>query len=171
MASDSEEVKASDIPLVPPVPAGSYGDALTPQQKAVLAIDIAWVQWRAEFRKKVVASGVLRGPWRSVFEADMIFSIIGHRWITGSTITLKELATYFQQFATESTVSRHVDDMEYAGMLIRQPDPKDRRRLLLVPTQRLEAIGREFLQERIAIMRQNGFVWQGGDDNHKTATD
>jgi hypothetical protein len=84
---------------------------------------------------------------------------------------LKELATYFQEFATEATVSRHVDDMEHAGMLIRRPDPNDRRRLLLVPTQRLESLGKEFLQRRIEIMRENGFVWRGDENDLKTASD
>lgn len=171
MTSDPNAIKPNEIPLIPPVPMEPTKENLSAQQWAVLSIDFAWVQWRAEFRKKVVASGLLRGPWRSVFEADMIFSIVGHRWMTGSAITLKELATYFEQFATEATVSRHVDDMEHAGMVLRKPDPKDRRRLLLVPTQRLETIGKEFLNERIAIMKRNGFVWRDEANNLKTAID
>ena len=171
MASDRKPVESGDIPLVPPVAMEPRQDIFDEQQLAVLAIDFAWIQWRSEFRKKVVGSGVLRGPWRSVFEADMIFSIIGLRWITGSAITLKELATYFEEFATEATVSRHVDDMEHAGMLIRQQDPNDRRRLLMVPTKRLELIGKEFLQERIEIMRRNGFLWRGRENDPKTASD
>jgi hypothetical protein len=171
MASDQKTMKSGDIPLVPPVAMEPDRNGFSDQQLAVLGIDLAWVQWRSEFRRKVVGSGVLRGPWRSVFEADMIFSIVGLRWVTGSAITLKELATYFQEFATEATVSRHVDDMEHAGMLIRRPDPNDRRRLLLVPTQRLESLGREFLQRRIEIMRENGFVWRGDENDLKTASD
>lgn len=141
-------------------------------ERAVLAIDVAWVQWRSDFRRIVVASGILRRPWRSAFEADLIFSMVSHRWLTGRPITLKELATYFEQFATEATVSRHIDDMEEAGMLVRAVDTNDRRRFFLMPTERLEVIGREFLQARIRTMRQHGFVWSGANDiDRKTATD
>lgn len=141
-------------------------------ERAVLAFDMAWVQWRSDFRRTVVASGILRRPWRSAFEADLIFSIVSHRWLTGRPITLKELATYFEQFATAATVSRHIDDMEEAGMLARAVDANDRRRFFLMPTERLEVIGREFLQARIRTMREYGFVWAGGDAiDRKTATD
>jgi hypothetical protein len=98
---------------------------------------------------------------RSVFEADMIFSIIAHRWLSGQLITHKELATYFEQFATEATVSRHLTDMEEASMIVRETDPNDRRRIFLRPTERLETVGREFLQARIRTMREQGFVWTG----------
>ncbi len=91
----------------------------------------------------------------------MIFSIVAHRWLNGQPITHKELATYFGMIATEATISRHVDDMEDAGMLVRQPDDNDRRRLFLIPTKRLETIGRTFLQTRIRLMREKGFVWAG----------
>lgn len=130
-------------------------------ERAVLAFDMAWVQWRSDFRRTVVASGILRRPWRSAFEADLIFSIVSHRWLTGRPITLKELATYFEQFATAATVSRHIDDMEEAGMLARAVDANDRRRFFLMPTERLEVIGREFLQARVRTMREYGFVWAG----------
>lgn len=141
-------------------------------ERAVLAHDMAWVQWRSEFRRTVVASGILRRPWRSAFEADLIFSIVSHRWLTGRPITLKELATYFEQFATEATVSRHIDDMEEAGMLARAVDPNDRRRFFLMPTERLEIIGRAFLQARVRTMQAHGFVWRGVNDiDSKTAID
>ena len=145
---------------------------LDPQQRAALAIDDAYVQWRADFRRTVVASGVLNRPWRSVFEADMIFSIVAHRWLAGRAITHKELATYFELFATEATVSRHVDDMEEGGMIVRQTDPDDRRRTFLLPTKRLEAIGHEYLRTKIRLMRDHGFVWAGDDAiDRKTAID
>jgi hypothetical protein len=46
-----------------------------------------------------------------VFKADMIFSIVAHHALKGTPITLKELATYFELFVTEATVSRHLDDI------------------------------------------------------------
>jgi len=146
--------------------------ALTEQERAALAIDVAWVEWRAEFRRKVVASGVMKRPWRSVFEADMIFSIVAHRWLAGRPITHKELATYFAEFATEATVSRHVEDMEYAGMLVRRTDEADKRRMFLLPTERLETVGREFLRSRIRLMAEHGFAWTApAADDRKTASD
>ena len=66
------------------------------QERAALAIDIAYVQWRADFRRTMIASGVLNRPWRSVFEADMMFSIVAHRWLAERPITHKELATYIE---------------------------------------------------------------------------
>ena len=37
---------------------------------------------RAEaVRDYLIAAGVLNRPWRSVFEADMMFSIVAHRWL------------------------------------------------------------------------------------------
>ncbi|MBB4378435.1 MarR family protein [Bradyrhizobium sp. Rc3b] len=133
--------------------------ALTREQRAALALDVAWLAWRTEFRRRMIREGVLKHPWRSVFEADMIFSMVAVRWLENHPITLKELATHFQLFATEATVSRHIDDMEAAGTLRRIPDAKDRRRLLLVPTERLAEIGRTFLQARVDIARQHGFVF------------
>lgn len=142
------------------------------EERAALAIDVAYVQWRSDFRRTVVASGVLNRPWRSVFEADMMFSIVSHRWLDGRPITHKELATYFELFATEATVSRHLDDMEESGMIVRQTDPADRRRIFLLPTRRLETIGHGYLQARIRIMREHGFVWTGRNAvDDKTAID
>lgn len=162
MTSNKRKLAPQDISAARPDPLDRHSENnLNAEERAALAIDVAWIQWRSELRKKVVSSGVLRAPWRSVFEADMIFSIIGHRWLLGAPITLKELATYFEQFTTETTVSRHVDDMEYAGMLIREPDPADRRRLLLIPTSRLGIVAREFLQARLKILEECGFVWKG----------
>ena len=75
------------------------------QERALLAMDVAWVQWRSEFRQKLFADGVLERPVRSIFEADMIFSIVAHHALLGRPVTLKELATYFGMIATEATVS------------------------------------------------------------------
>lgn len=129
------------------------------QERALLAMDVAWVQWRSEFRQKLFADGVLERPVRSIFEADMIFSIVAHHALKGRPVTLKELATYFGMIATEATVSRHVDDMEQGGLVERRLDENDRRRLFIVPTRRLESLGHEFQQARLRIMRENGFVW------------
>lgn len=132
---------------------------LTEEQRAALAVDVTWLAWRSEFRRRMIKEGMLKHPWRSVFEADMIFSMVAIRWLQGDPITLKELATHFQLFTTEATVSRHIDDMEASGTLCRLPDENDRRRLLLVPTERLAEIGRTFLQARADIARQHGFVF------------
>ncbi len=53
-------------------------------------------------------------------------------------------------------MSRHLSDMEEAGMIVREIDPNDRRRIFLRPTERLETVGREFLQARIRTMREQG---------------
>jgi hypothetical protein len=161
MTSDDKALTSEEIAAAAPAPLDARTSTLDAQERAALGIDVTWLQWRADFRRTVVASGVLRRPWRSVFEADMIFSIVAHRWLTGKPITHKELATYFEVFATEATVSRHVDDMEAGGMIVRQVDPEDRRRILLLPTARLEAIGHEYLRMRIAVMRRHGFAWTG----------
>jgi hypothetical protein len=136
---------------------------LDAQERALLAMDVAWVQWRSEFRQKLFNEGVLGRPMRSVFEADMIFSIVAHHALKGRPITLKELATYFGMIATEATVSRHIDDMEQGGLIERRIDAGDRRRMFLMPTRRLEGLGHEFQQARLRIMRENGFVWNGGN--------
>jgi len=170
--SDDKALTPEEISAAQPLPLDRSESTLDEQQRAALGIDIAYVQWRAEFRRTVVASGVLNRPWRSVFEADMIFTIVAHRWLAGRPITHKELATYFELFATEATVSRHVDDMEEGGMIVRQTDPDDRRRTFLLPTKRLEAIGHEYLRMKIRIMRDHGFVWAGPSaTDSKTASD
>lgn len=172
MGDDDKKLTSEEIGAAPAAPMDFSDSVLDPQQRAALAIDVAYVQWRADFRRTVVASGVLNRPWRSVFEADMIFSIVAHRWLAGRAITHKELATYFELFATEATVSRHVDDMEEGGMIVRQTDPDDRRRTFLLPTKRLEAIGHEYLRTKIRLMRDHGFVWAGDDAiDRKTAID
>jgi hypothetical protein len=172
MANNDKSLTPEQISSAAPVPLDRAESTLDAQERAALAIDVAYVQWRAEFRRTVVASGVLNRPWRSVFEADMIFTIVAHRWLAGRPITHKELATYFELFATEATVSRHVDDMEDGGMIVRQIDPEDRRRILLLPTKRLEAIGHEYLRTKIRIMRDHGFVWAGeGGIDRKTEID
>jgi hypothetical protein len=165
MTGDHQRLSSEEIAAAPAEPLDARTSTLDTQERAALGIDVTWLQWRADFRRRVVASGVLKRPWRSVFEADMIFSIVAHRWLTGKPITHKELATYFEVFATEATVSRHVDDMEVGGMIVRQVDPEDRRRILLLPTARLEAIGHEYLRMRIEVMRRNGFVWAGENDS------
>jgi hypothetical protein len=165
MSGDHHRLSSEEIASAPPEALDAKTSTLDTQERAALGIDVTWLQWRADFRRTVVASGVLKRPWRSVFEADMIFSIVAHRWLTGKPITHKELATYFEVFATEATVSRHVDDMEAGGMVVRQVDPEDRRRILLLPTARLEAIGHEYLRMRIAVMRKHGFVWAGEDNS------
>lgn len=172
MADDDKKLTSKEIGATPPAALDRAVSTLDEQERATLAIDVAWLQWRADFRRTVVASGVLNRPWRSVFEADMIFSIVAHRWLAGRPITHKELATYFELFATEATVSRHVDDMEDGGMIVRQTDPDDRRRTFLLPTKRLEAIGHEYLRARIRTMREHGFVWAGDPAiDRKTAID
>lgn len=135
------------------------------QERALLAMDVAWVEWRSQFRQKLFNDGILGRPMRSVFEADMIFSIVAHHAIKGRPVTLKELATYFGMIATAATVSRHIDDMEQGGLVERRLDVNDRRRMFLVPTRRLEGLGHEFQQARLRIMRDNGFIWS--NDNNK----
>jgi hypothetical protein len=174
MADEDKRLTSDDISAAPPIALALdvANSTLDQQERAALGIDVTWLQWRADFRRTVVASGVLNRPWRSVFEADMIFCIVAHRWLTGKPVTHKELATYFEVFATEATVSRHVDDMETGGMIVRQTDPGDRRRMLLLPTARLEAIGHEYLRTKIRIMRDHGFVWTRVNDiGSETAND
>jgi hypothetical protein len=64
---------------------------LDAQERALLAIDVAWVQWRSAFRQKLVAGG--DRPVRSIFEADMIFAIVAHHALKGWPVTLRQLAT------------------------------------------------------------------------------
>lgn len=137
---------------------------LDAQERALLAMDVAWVQWRSQFRQKLFNDGILGRPMRSVFEADMIFSIVAHHALRGRPVTLKELATYFGMIATEATVSRHIDDMEQSGLVERRLDANDRRRMFIVPTRRLEGLGHEFQQARLRIMRENGFIWSNNNN-------
>lgn len=172
MAGDDKTLTSREISASPAVTFNLDDCTIDAQERAALAIDVAYVQWRADFRRTVIAANVLNRPWRSVFEADMMFSIVAHRWLAGRAITHKELATYFEIFVTEATVSRHLDDMEESGMIVRQIDPDDRRRIFLMPTRRLETIGHGYLQARIRIMREHGFVWTGdGAIDSKTAID
>lgn len=133
--------------------------ALDREQRAVLASDVSWLEYRAAFRRQMIKDGFLKHPWRSIFEADMIFTLIGHKWLQGEIMTVKQVATYFEAFASDVTITRHIDDMVASGTLVRTPDPKDRRRLHLIPTQRLFEIGRIFLQARKDIARRHGFVY------------
>lgn len=128
-------------------------------QRALLASDVSWLEYRAEFRRQMIRDGFLKHPWRSIFEADMIFTLIGHKWLEGEVLTVKQVATYFEAFTSEVTITRHIDDMVASGTLVRKPDPKDRRRLLLMPTQRLFEIGRIFLEARKEIARRHGFFF------------
>jgi DNA-binding MarR family transcriptional regulator len=89
----------------------------------------------------------------------MIFTLIGHKWLQGEILTVKQVATYFGAFISDVTVTRHLDDMVASGTLVRRPDPRDRRRLLLMPTHRLFEIGRIFLEARKDIARKHGFVY------------
>lgn len=172
MGDEDKTLTPAEISASAPVAFNLDECTIDAQEHAVLAIDVAYVQWRADFRRTVVASGVLNRPWRSVFEADMMFSIVAHRWLAGRPITHKELATYFELFVTEATVSRHLDDMEESGMIVRQTDPDDRRRIFLLPTKRLETLGHGYAQARIRIMRDHGFVWAGrAETDRKTAID
>jgi hypothetical protein len=161
VGDNNKKITSEEIGAAAPVTFDVSECTINTEERAALAIDVAYVQWRADFRRTVVASGVLNRPWRSVFEADMMFSIVAHRWLDQRPITHKELATYFELFATEATVSRHLDDMEESGMIVRQTDPADRRRIFLLPTRRLETIGHGYLQARIRMMREHGFVWTG----------
>lgn len=132
---------------------------LDPEQRALLASDVSWLEYRAEFRRQMIKQGFLKHPWRSIFEADMIFTLIGHKWLQGEILTVKQVATYFEAFTSDVTITRHIDDMVASGTLVRTPDPKDRRRLLLMPTQRLFEIGNIFLQARKEITRRHGYVY------------
>jgi len=57
--------------------------ALDPEQRALLASDVSWLEYRAEFRRQMIKQGFLKHPWRSIFEADMIFTLIGHKSLQG----------------------------------------------------------------------------------------
>lgn len=148
--------------------------ALDPMQRALLAAEVSWLEYRGEFRRQMIKDGFLKHPWRSVFEADMIFMLIGHKWLHGEILTVKEIATYFEAFTSDVTITRHVDDMVAAGTLVRTPDPQDRRRQLLMPTQRLFEIGRIFLQARKEIACRHGFLHEPSqsraDDRHQSAS-
>ena len=132
---------------------------LSIEQRAALDLDVAWLSYRTEFRKRMVQQGYLTHYWRSIFEADMIFCLAAQRYIDGSPITLKELSTYFEVLATPVTVKRHIDDMVAAGTLKRVTDESDRRRQFLIPTERLADIGRQFLQARVDHALAQGFVF------------
>ncbi len=134
-------------------------NVLTVSQRAALDLDVAWLSYRTEFRKRMVAEGYLKHYWRSIFEADMIFCLVAQRYLDEKPITLKELSTYFELLATEVTVKRHIDDMVAAGTIMRVVDQNDRRRQFLIPTERLADIGRQFLQARVDLALSQGFVF------------
>lgn len=130
---------------------------LSAEERAALEMEVSWIRWRSEFRKAVISSKQMRAPWRNIFEADAITSLIVLRWLSASPITLKELAAHLSGITTEATISRHLDDLEYSKMLTRLKDPADNRRLFLIPTEKLILIGRRLLQGRVTVMKQNGF--------------
>lgn len=134
-------------------------DALSAEQLAALMLDIEWFSFRSTFRQRMVEQGYLVNQWRSPLEADVILSLIAMNWAQGKAITLKELASHLGSFVSNVTVKRHLDDMEAMGTIIRQVDAKDRRRVLLMPTERLAEIGRIFLSARLDIARRQGFVY------------
>ena len=108
-----------------------------------------------------ICGKLIHAPLRLVEAQDpgKIFTLIGHKWLQGEILTVKQVATYFEAFTSDVTITRHIDDMVVSGTLVRTPDPKDRRRLLLMPTQRLFEIGRIFLEARKAIARRHGYVY------------
>lgn len=142
-----------------PEPRPAPQDALDAVQRAALMLDIEWFGFRSAFRKRMIDQGFLVNQWRSPLEADVILSLIAMNWAQGRAVTLKELASHLGEFVSNVTVKRHLDDMEYSGTIIRQVDPQDRRRVLLIPTERLAEIGRIFLTARIDIARRQGFVY------------
>lgn len=146
-------------PALPATERPDWRKYLSDAQLAALRGEVLWLETRSEFRRRTIADGHLRHPWRNVFEADMIFCVIGLRWFEGHPITMKELSLQMAALTSESTVSRHVDDMEAAGTVVRIPDEKDRRRILLIPTDRLIAIGRAFLDARLKTSAAQGFVF------------
>jgi hypothetical protein len=157
---DTKATRSQKQALDEPLPLEPHSEiGLDQEHRAVLAADVSWLGYRAEFRRRMVREGFLKHPWRSIFEADMIFTLIGHKWLEGEVLTVSQVATYFGAFASEVTITRHIDDMVASGTLVRSPDPKDRRRLMLIPTQRLFEIGHIFLEARKAIARKHGFVY------------
>lgn len=133
--------------------------ALNEEQRAALDVELSWLSFRIEFERKMGSEVMLRDHCRNIFESDMICSLIVDRWLKGSPITLKDLATYFQTFVSDVTVKRHVDDMEAAGALVRVQDAADKRRMLLIPTEKEAEPARMFLQGRIDSALRHGFVY------------
>lgn len=80
MADDDKALTSEEISASAPVTFHLSECTIDAQERAALAIDVAYVQWRADFRRTVIAANVLNRSWRSVFEADMMFSIVAHRW-------------------------------------------------------------------------------------------
>jgi hypothetical protein len=142
-----------------PVPQPASRDALAPELLSALMLDIEWFDFRSSFRQRMVDQGYLVNRWRSPLEADVIMSFIAMAWAKGEAITLKELASLLGEFVSNVTVKRLLDDMEASGTIIRQTDASDRRRVLLIPTERLAEIGQIFLSARIEIARRRGFVY------------
>ena len=142
------------------VPGPEHPDfLLSMQQYALLKSTVTWTEWRAAYRSRMIAAGVIDRGFRSVFEGDQILSMIGLRFIADDPITLKELASYFDVFITEPTVSRHVSDMQAMGLIERVRDEKDRRRILLILTKTAFELAREYLQSQVDFLARAGFVY------------
>src|SRR5690349_10902537 len=93
---------------------------LTQEQLAALEMEIEWLNFRSDFERRMAQDVMVRAHSRNVFETDMVCAMVLARYLEGRPITLKEMTTYFMQFITEATLSRHLDDMEAAGALVKQ---------------------------------------------------
>lgn len=154
LAESSVDYQAPDmVPAGPPEE--SFG--LTSEHLAFLKGMIAWTDWRAQFRSKLIRGGVIRRGFRSVFEGDIILCIICDRFLDDAPITHKELTTHLYAFVTEATISRHIEDMVAMELIKRVRDEDDKRRILLIPTRLAMEFGREYLQSKIDYHRMHGF--------------
>ncbi|WP_441986268.1 MarR family transcriptional regulator [Microvirga sp. 2YAF29] len=132
---------------------------LSQEQLAALEMEVSWLMFRSIFEERMAGDAMIRPHSRNVFESDMVCAIVLARYLEDRPITLKEMTTYFMQFITEATLSRHLDDMEAAGALVRVQDLQDRRRLLLIPTDKEAAPAQMYLQGRLDVMLNAGFVY------------
>lgn len=142
---------------------------LSQHQLAALEMEIAWLAFRSDFERRMSQDVMSRPHSRNVFESDMVCAMVLGRYLEGNPITLKEMTSYFTQFITEATLSRHLDDMEAAGALIREVDPKDRRRLRLLPTEKEALPAQIYLQGRIDVLLRSGFVYDPEEAERRLA--